>query len=349
MPVVADSIKTALADHFAQSVKQKRYCSKHDKREAECRCHDCEEDCCFLCCLFGSCKDHDYECIADIAKDSRSNLNNSVESLVTPAETLRTLLAECKEMINRLNAREKECEERIEAEVSERMAALMKQKKELLTQCHTIAQSKRTRLGLQMENIQRMIQQIEYSCTVVSQAYSDYTDTELLAVSDEMVQRLDILNEEFSEKKMYPCTTDTIVTTFQAVYQFGEVLEGCYPPNCVLELRVKPITCFVKKQTSLRLVTQNEDGELYTRGGDTIEAILAGEPVEIQDNEDGTYNLVIRTASTADDYQLSVKIHGIHIMGSPFRVKSMLTPTLPSPQTFKRIHVKGIRGTRAVI
>ena len=327
VPVVADSVKTALADHFAQSVKQKRYCSKHDKREAECRCHDCEEDCCFLCCLFGSCKDHDYECIADIAKDSRSNLNNSVESLVTPAETLATLLAECKETINRLNAREKECEERIEAEVGERMAALMKQKKELLTQCHTIAQSKRTCLGLQMENIQRMIQQIEYSCTVVSQACSDYTDTELLAVSDEMVQRLDILNVEFSEEKMYPCTTDTIVNTFQAEYQLGEVVEGCYPPNCVLELRVKPITCFVKKRTWLRLVTQNEDGELYTRGGDTIEAILEGEPVTIHDNEDGTYDLVIRTTSTADDYQLSVKIHGIHIMGSPFRVRSKSTPS----------------------
>ena len=47
-----------------------------------------------------------------------------MESLVTPAETLATLLAECKETINRLNAREKECEERIEAEVGERMAAL---------------------------------------------------------------------------------------------------------------------------------------------------------------------------------------------------------------------------------
>ena len=322
-----ETARTALVDHFAQSTQRQHYCSKHDRREAECRCHDCEKDCCSLCCLFGSCKDHDYECIADIAEDSRSNLTDSVQSLTAPVEKLKILLTECKETIDRVSSREKECEEKIEAVVSERIAALLKQKRELLTQCHTIAQSKRIRLDLQIEQIQRMIQQIEHGFAVVIQACSDHTDTELLAVSDEMMLRLDDLNQEFSKEIMYPCTTDAIVTTFHPEYQLGEVLEGCYPPNCVLEVRTKPITCFVKKETRLRLVTQNEEAELYTRGGDTIEATLEGAPVEVLDNNDGTYQLLI-IPNLADEYQLFVKIHGVQIMGSPFRVQSIPTPVV---------------------
>ena len=320
----AESARTALVNHFAQSTRQKHYCSNHDGREAEFSCHDCKEFRCYLCCLSGSCKDHDYKCITDIAKGSRSSLKDSVQSLTSPAEKLKSLFAECKKTKDQVSAHEKECEETIEAVVSERIATLMKQKKELLTQCHTIAQSKRTRLDLQMEQIQRMTQQIEHSFTVVSQACSDHTDTELLAVSDEMVQRVEKLNGEFAKEKLYPCTTDAIVTNFNYQHEtwLGEIFEGCYSPNCILEVR-NTITCSLKKETKLRLVTQNEEGDLYTRGGDKVEATLVrndGETlVKILDNEDGTYQLVF-TPNLAGEYQLFVKIQSNQIMGSPFKV-----------------------------
>ena len=48
---------------------------------------------------------------------------------------------------------------------------------------------------------------------------------------------------------------------------------------------------------------------MYTRGGDTIEATLEGAPVEVLDNNDGTYQLLI-SPNLADEYQLFVKIHG---------------------------------------
>ena len=300
------------------------YCSNHDGREAEFSCHDCKEFRCYLCCLSGSCKNHDYKCITDIAEDSRSNLKDSVQSLTSPAEKMKNLFAECKKTKDQVSAHEKECEETIVAVVSEHIATLMKQKKELLTQCHTIAQSKRTRLDLQMEQRQRMTQQIEHSFTVVSQACSNHTDIELLTVSDEMVQRLEKLNGEFAKEKLYPCTTDAIVTNFN--YQqtwLGEIFEGCYSPNCILEVHNNTLTCSLKKETKLRLVTQNEEGDLYTRGGDKVEATLVGNdgetPVKILDNDDGTYQLLF-TPNLAGEYQLFVKIHGIQIMGSPFKV-----------------------------
>ena len=319
-----ETTKPALVEHFAQSVQQKGYCSKHGKKEAEFKCQDCNEIRCYLCCLSGCCKNHNYQSIADLAEDTRSNLKDSVQSLTDPSEKLKVLLSECKKTKDQLTAHEKECEETIEAVVSDRIAALMKQKKELLTRCRTIAQSKQTRLDLQIEHIQGMTQQLEHSCTVVSQACSDYTDTELLAVSDEMVQRLEKLDGEFEKEKLYPCTTDAIVSTFNDQQtRLGEIFEGCYSPNCTLEVRNNTITCSVNNETKLRLVTQNEEGDLYTRGGDKVEAQLIGShgevPVKILDNDDGTYQLLF-TPNSAGEYQLFVKINSSEIMGSPFKV-----------------------------
>ena len=319
-----ETTRKALVDHFAQSVQQKHYCTKHDKKEAEFKCQDCKEIRCYLCCLSGCCKNHNYQSIADLAEDTRSNLKDSVQSLTDPSEKLKVLLSECKKTKDQLTAHEKECEETIEAEFSERIAALMKQKKELLTRCHTIAQSKQTRLDLQMEHIQRMTRQLQHSYTVVSQACSDYTDTELLAVSDEMVQRLEKLDGEFEKEKLYPCTTDAIVSTFNDQQtRLGEIFEGCYSPNCTLEVRNNTISCPLKKRTKLRLVTQNEEGDLYTRGGDKVEAQLIGSdaeaPVRILDNGDGTYHLLF-TLKSAGEYLLFVKINSVQIKGSPFIV-----------------------------
>ena len=91
-----ETTRTALVDHFAQSVQPKHYCSKHGKKEAEFKCQDCKEIRCYLCCLSGCCKNHNYQSIADLAEDTRSNLKDSVQSLTDPSEKLKVLLSECK-------------------------------------------------------------------------------------------------------------------------------------------------------------------------------------------------------------------------------------------------------------
>ena len=90
----------------------------------------------------------------------------------------------------------------------------------------------------------------------------------------------------------------------------------------LLKVRNNTITCSVNNKTKLRLVTQNEEGDLYTRGGDKVEAQLIGSdgevPVKILDNDDGTYQLLF-TPNSAGEYQLFVKINSSEIMGSPFK------------------------------
>ena len=72
----------------------------------------------------------------------------------------------------------------------------------------------------------------------------------------------------------------------------------------------------------MSIFTGDEDEELHTYGGATIEASLSGSigsvpPVNVTDNKDGTYHLSF-TPNSVGSYQLNVQVNGCKIMGSPF-------------------------------
>lgn len=242
-----------------------------------------------------------------------------------PVEKLQQALDECKEMKSKVSAREKEVEEEINAVVSRLMDSLTKQKGELLEQCHTIAQSKCARLDLQMEQLLRLKQQMEHCSEEVSNTCISHSPFELLPVRELMTARFQDLNGKFCGENLCPCTNAEILAIFHSQSQVGDVSEPCHPLLCVLEVPVgKPATCEIGERKKLRLVTRDKKGDNFTFGGARVEASLSNVapsiPVEVTDNQDGTYSLSF-ILNSPGDCQLHVKVNGHHIMGSPFRVQ----------------------------
>ena len=201
----------------------------------------------------------------------------------------------------------------------------MKQKHELLEQCRDITRSKHTRLNLQVEQLKRTKQQIEHCTEAVSGSCSSHTAADLLPVKELMIKRIENLRKVFDGEKLIPCTSSGITTMFHCMPELGEMSDGCYPPLCVLEVPAgKPVTCTVGIKKKLRLVTMNEAGEMFGKGGEKVEAHLCSKntstSVEVVDNQDGSYQLLIPSEHTPGEYQLTVKIHDCHVLGSPFRV-----------------------------
>ena len=216
-------------------------------------------------------------------------------------------------------------EEEINAAVKAIMEVVMKQKKKLLGQCHEIAQSKRTCLDLQIEQLTRTKQQIEHCSEVISTACDSYSMTEFLAVRDVIDSRHEDLNTKFEGVELLPCTTATIVAELDSDVDLGFVSEGCCPELSIMEVPVgQPFTCEIGDTSQIRLVTRYKDENLCNRGGATVEATLfiseSVIPVNTTDNHDGTYSLSF-TPTLVGDHRLSVEIFGCQIKGSPFQVK----------------------------
>ena len=316
-----DELKTSLM------TTQQQYCScdSGQQSEIEFYCRECQKPSCSFCLLAGTCNGHQCEYLPDVVQDIRESLSTSAQSFSDPVEKLNDALAECEDTKEKLSAREKAVEEEINAAAEEIIASVMRQKKALLDQCREVSQSKRTRLDLQAEQLLRTKQQLEHCSEVVSAACESHNSTELLAVSNVMTSRVEHLNTAFNEIELSPCTSGQIVAGINAQVDLGYVTEGCYPGLSVLEVSVgRPIVYELDWQYELRLVTRDEDEQLHSYGGATIEASLSGSggsvtPVYVTDNEDGTYHLSF-TPTSVGIYQLNVLVNGYEVMGSPFAV-----------------------------
>ena len=311
-----DTLRETVADRFFEPQEEEK-CSQHTGELCEYFCTQCNKLSCFTC-LTGCCKGH------KLVQTTKRELQCSVQTLKSPVKKLKEALLECEKMANEVSACEKKINEEIETAANEWIASLTKQKHELLKQCHDIARSKHTRLNLQVEQLKKTKQQIEHCTEAVSTSCNSYTTADLLPVKELMMKQIENLVKMFEGEKLIPCTSSGI-TMFHCMPQLGEVSDGCYPPLCVLEVPAgKPVTCTVGIEKELRLVTMNEAGEMFGKGGEKVEAHLSSHStstsLEVVDNLDGSYQLSITSEHTPGEYQLAVKIHGCHVLGSPFRV-----------------------------
>ena len=323
-----DTLKAILTRQIQSKLQEEQQCCNHHS-DKQCLffCYECDKPSCSFCLLTGACKGHQCDCILDVVQGFMEELSSHLQSHNDSLEELDEAVASCEDIKKRISTREKEVEEEINAAVKAIMDAVMKQKKKLMDQCHEIAQSKHTRLDLQIEQLMRTKQQIEHCSGVISTAcdmYS-YSPTEFLAVRDAIISRHKNLNMKFEDVELLPCTTATIVAELDSDVDLGFVSEGCCPELSVLEVPVgQPFTCEIDNESQIRLVTRHEDENLCDLGGATVEATLSISesiiPVNTTDNHDGTYSLSF-TPTLVGDHQLSVEIFGCQIKGSPFQVK----------------------------
>ena len=321
-----DTLKATLTHHIQSEAQEElRCCSHHGKKQCEFFCFECSKPSCYLCIISGACKGHQCHCILDIVQRLKENLSSHLQSHNDSLEKLDKAVVNCEDIKKRISTREREVEEEINTAVKAIMDAVMKQKKKLMDQCHEIAQSKRTRLDLQIEQLTRTKQQIEHCSEIISTACDGYSMTEFLAVMDVIVSRHKDLNTKFEDVALLPCTTATIVAELDSDVDLGFVSEGCCPELSVLEVPVgQPFTCEVGDSSQIRLVTRYKDENLCDLGGATVEATLSISEsiisVNTTDNHDGTYHLSF-TPTLVGDHRLSVEIFGCQIKGSPFQVK----------------------------
>ena len=322
-----DTLKAKLTCHIQSEAQEEeqQYCSHHGEKQCEFFCFECSKPSCYLCIITGPCKGHQCHYIMDIVQGSKEDLKGYFPSHNDSLEKLDKAVASCEDIKKRISTREKEVEEEINTAVKAIMDAVMKQKKKLMGHCHEIAQSKRTRLDLQIEQLTRTKQQIEHCSEVISAACDSYSPIEFLAVRDVITSRHEDLNTKFEDVELLPCTTATIVAELDSDVDLGFVSEGCCPELSILEVPVgQPFTCEVGNKSQIRLVTRHQDENLCDLGGATVEATLSISesviPVNTTDNHDGTYSLSF-TPTLVGDHQLRVEIFGCQIKGSPFQVK----------------------------
>ena len=202
-------------------------------------------------------------------------------------------------------------------------------------------------MELQIERLKQLESQIGYSTQFASSAINEYTLDEYMTQSSIILKRLEALTSAFIKEQLSPCTDEEIIhkieTSPASIQELGLVAEGCYPPNCILEVNPpgNAIVCEASTRKNLRLVARDYQDELVEQGGEAVQAQIievtdtesieetdtesievtdsCTSPVDVRDNDDGTYQIGFEVPD-AGQYKLSVTIRNQKVRGSPFEV-----------------------------
>ncbi|GAB6030410.1 E3 ubiquitin-protein ligase trim71 [Chamberlinius hualienensis] len=102
----------------------------------------------------------------------------------------------------------------------------------------------------------------------------------------------------------------------------GRIKSGAYAPNCFV-LGHSPHLAILNTDSSFKVQTKDHVSRELDEGGETIMTIFKGESqiiiVESSDLQNGTY-LISFKLGFIGEYEVSVRIGGTHIKGSPFKL-----------------------------
>ena len=235
--------------------------------------------------------------------------------------------------INEAKKKLKVCKEKVDSIIQEtfcRLRQLIDQReKALLAENSEISTGKETRLSIQQESLQRLIESMSQCHSLASIATSQYTDVQLLSIAQTLQDRADSLQQQFTNTSLDLCETPDISvevntdTLAQMIREFGGVSDPS-PSSSNTTAVVPRQKLGIRAKMKVKVTTRNFSGKELIKGGSVVRGILTSSgqgrvDCPVSDNGDGTY-LVSVIPQQLGQHQLSITVNGWGIQSSPFKL-----------------------------
>lgn len=183
------------------------------------------------------------------------------------------------------------------------------------------------------------------SCAFTEQALHHGSATEVLLVQKQMGERL----RELAARPFPEHPHENAQLEFHAepeglrrsIQNLGALLTTSATAHTTVATGEGLRQAVVGQPCSLSVTTKDKDGALVRSGGARLRFAVTGPDgaaaeAEVQDNRNGTYELVY-TPRTEGDFVLSILLYGQPVRGSPFRARALRPSDVPpSPEEAKR-------------
>ena len=226
--------------------------------------------------------------------------------------------------INEAKKKLKVCKEKVDSIIQEafcRLRQLIDQReKALLAENSEISTAKETRLSIQQESLQHLLESVSHCHSLASIATSQYTDVQLLSIAQTLQDRADSLQQQFTDTSLDLCeipdisvkvNTDTLV---QMITEFGGVAD---PSPCSRNTTagVPHQRLCIGAEMKVKVTTRDSSGKEINIGGSVVRGILtcSGQgrvECPVSDNGDGTY-LVSVIPQQLGQHQLSITVNRV--------------------------------------
>lgn len=200
-------------------------------------------------------------------------------------------------------------------------------------------------LEAQLEVLRQGQESILSSCAFTEQALHHGSATEVLLVQKQMGERL----RELAARAFPEHPHENAQLEFHAepeglrrsIQNLGALLTTSATAHTTVATGEGLRQAVVGQPCSLSVTTKDKDGALVRSGGARLRFAVTGPDgaaaeAEVQDNRNGTYELVY-TPRSEGDFVLSILLYGQPVRGSPFRARALRPSDVPpSPEEAKR-------------
>jgi len=333
-------------------------CHNHLGQTLKFYCEDCETAICASCTDIGH-RDHFTKRMAEAVESEKVELRSLVDGAYVQMTPLKEGISNVNEMSKTLNELNQKLEKEINDAFDELVKMMNDRRNELLNRLGHISRCKQATLAKQKDELEGSLADLYTSCEFVEKALTHGSETEILLVKKQVEERL----QEYGKMQVVKTPAENSYLIFdkgeESILQritstWGEMFgsSALHTQTTALGEGIK--SCTVGRGTIVTITTRDWQGDVTL--GPTVENFLcelvplqlsqgaSGHPfqltTELTDLEDGTYELKY-SLPMEGQYELSIKLFGHHISGSPFKVAAVADTS----EAYERPHPRSQRSS----
>ncbi|KAK2165942.1 hypothetical protein LSH36_44g11016 [Paralvinella palmiformis] len=306
-------------------------CPNHDGQPLDFYCSACETAICEDC-TDAEHRTHRTLLLTEAIEEHRENLRQMLERAATQIPSVRESLTSVRDVSDHLCQNYAEAQTQINETFDSLTHLLVQRKDNLLSDLESTFSRKQKILTNQIENLENVLAGINNCCEFTENALKHGNETEILLVRKEMTEKLSQLSSKDvqtqpEENDFLSFSQSDVSALRKCIKSIGNIQSNSAVAFETIAAGEGLKRCWVNRPTQVSVTSKDRNGDLIRMGHSSFSAkltITGGEYTyipEVVDHKNGTYDLsyVVQEPGT---YQLQIKLYGLHIKGSPFRVKA---------------------------
>ena len=308
--------------------KKAMLCSKHPTKELDLYCETCEELVCQHCIVHVH-RDHQYDLVPDTFPKHKDVIVSSLQPVEQQLETVNKALEQLDTRSQNIEDQREEIAENIHKTIKKLQDLLETRKMELIAQLDQITQKKLKNLASQRDQIELIQTQLISCRAFVNESLQTGSQGEILAMKKPVVKQIKEITADFEPNVLAPQEqadmkffgSPDLPLTCQ---QFGKVCAHLVSPEKCYAIGKGFEAAVVGEETTVLMHAVDVDGRECDKPLENVKCKLSSEANDVVvkckvEKKNSQYEVSYQPTHRGK-HQLSIRVEGVHIRGSPFTV-----------------------------
>ena len=294
-------------------------------------CETCQELICRDCTVSKRHRNHDYNLVTESYPKHHQEIEADLTKVKTKVANINTAVTNLITREREVTKQGEDVKKQIHTQTQLIINLVQQSERQLVQQVDTVVQQKIQLLTKQREEAETVLKQLKGCEEFVEQSLKVGSQQQILREKQNMVQVMTTVNQDVNPVVFQPIEEANI--TFTSNQTLVDKYEG------IGQLKSKPFgksvlvknACYIGKKSTITLKLQTQDGSPFSVPLSLISCELSSAndsqliSCDINENQSGNYDISF-TPRTRGKHQLTIRLGGVNIPGSPF------TLHIPSPE-----------------